>query len=220
MKLFVQLIIGIAEVITRRELRLFNMINPGDKELWFMEIVGDHANIANRSDQEDVIAFLVSFGCDGWISSHDHTDEKTEVCLFSPSGMTVVFHRDIYGPWCVRWWFHRYRSIEIMTTLDHVLANYTLEEEYIIDECPCLELNKYDAWSNRNLYYIPIKNYASSEAVSEAAAAAAGGGTGSGNSSGKRISCSSGFSSTIMRINFSTAFNRSGSNPAPYLGKP
>ena len=35
-----------------------------------------------------------------------------------------------------------------MTTLDHLLANYTLEEEYIIDECPCLELNKYDAWSN------------------------------------------------------------------------
>ena len=35
-----------------------------------------------------------------------------------------------------------------MTTLDHLLANYTLEEEYIIDECPCLELNKYDAWIN------------------------------------------------------------------------
>ena len=59
--------------------RLFNMINPGDKELWFKVIVGNNANIANRSDQEDVIAFLVSFGYDGWISSHDCTDEKTEV---------------------------------------------------------------------------------------------------------------------------------------------
>ena len=35
-----------------------------------------------------------------------------------------------------------------MTTIDHLLANYTLEEEYMIDECPCLEPNKYEAWSN------------------------------------------------------------------------
>jgi hypothetical protein len=35
-----------------------------------------------------------------------------------------------------------------MTTLDALLVNYALEEEYIIDECPCSELNKYDAWSN------------------------------------------------------------------------
>ena len=53
--------IGIAEVITRRELRLFNMNNPGDKELWFMVTM----------QTKDVI----------WISSHDCTDEKTEVCI-------------------------------------------------------------------------------------------------------------------------------------------
>ena len=35
-----------------------------------------------------------------------------------------------------------------MTTLDALLANYTLEEEYNIDECPCSELNKFDAWTN------------------------------------------------------------------------
>jgi hypothetical protein len=89
---------GIAEVITTRNLRLFNIINPGDKELWFNIIVGHHANIINESDQEDVIAFLVSLGYDGWISSHDSTDHKTEVCLFSPSGMTAVICRDVYGP--------------------------------------------------------------------------------------------------------------------------
>ena len=32
-----------------------------------------------------------------------------------------------------------------MTTLDNFLVNYTLEEEYIIHECPCSESNKYDA---------------------------------------------------------------------------
>ena len=35
-----------------------------------------------------------------------------------------------------------------MTTLDKLLVNYTLEEGYNIDECPCSELNKYDAWFN------------------------------------------------------------------------
>ena len=32
-----------------------------------------------------------------------------------------------------------------MTSLDELLTNYTLEDEYYVNECPCLELNKYDA---------------------------------------------------------------------------
>jgi hypothetical protein len=68
--------VGIAEVITKRELRLFNMINPGDKEFWFEAVVGDGSRITNKSDQEDVIVFLASLGYDGWISSQDHSDLK------------------------------------------------------------------------------------------------------------------------------------------------
>ena len=41
---------------------------------------------------QTVLTKKMSFGYDGWISSHDCTDEKTEVCIFSPSGMTVVVH--------------------------------------------------------------------------------------------------------------------------------
>jgi hypothetical protein len=35
-----------------------------------------------------------------------------------------------------------------MTTLEELLTNYTLEEEYNIAECPCLEINKYDVLLN------------------------------------------------------------------------
>jgi hypothetical protein len=90
--------IGIAEVSTKHKLRLFNIINPGDKEIWFKAIVDDNANILNGSVQEDVIVFLISLGYDGWISCHDRTDDRIEVCLFLPSEMTHVICRDVYGP--------------------------------------------------------------------------------------------------------------------------
>jgi hypothetical protein len=61
-------------------------------------IVGNDAKLNNEIDQEDVIAFLVSFGYDGWISSQDRADNNTEVCLFLPSEMTTLIWRNIYGP--------------------------------------------------------------------------------------------------------------------------
>lgn len=35
-----------------------------------------------------------------------------------------------------------------MTTLDYLLLNYTLEEEYLLEECTSSKVNIYNAWGN------------------------------------------------------------------------
>ena len=56
-----------------------------------------------------------------------------------------------------------------MTSLDYLLANYTLEEEYIIHECECKcsKINRYVAWYHDNdvIFQFTIKAQDVKEAV-------------------------------------------------------
>ncbi len=78
--------VGMKQFRTERDLCLFDLLGSQKKEEFANAVTGRaSANIMLHDVQLQMIAVLEALGYDGWISRHDRSDPRVEICLFRPS---------------------------------------------------------------------------------------------------------------------------------------